>query len=183
MAFGVPTDPTYIAFRDGLLKANDDVIDKWRWRWSPTHAGWFTYAVADWILDDVGLADTAPGSSFELIKNDDHAVEMARADNFLPDVYARVIQAQSRYEGRWPNLVWTWRYGGDWRAVQPRPSGSSTYPGEPGGPGPATGDEWMTHLNQECVQRVEEVREWVRRGVITSVDGQRMIRAIVEECT
>jgi hypothetical protein len=184
MSFGVPPDPGYVAFRDGLLKANNDVIDKWRWRWSAKHAGWFTYAIDDWILDDVGLPDTAPGSSFDLIKNEDPTVELARTDTFLPDVYARVQEAHSRFEKRWPYIVWTWRYGGDWRSVMARPP----YPvppdiPDPGGVGPSTGDDWMTHLNQECVERVEQAREWVRRGYITSVDGQRLIRAIVEECT
>jgi hypothetical protein len=43
--FGPPPDPSYLTFRDGILRANDDLTDTWRWRWSPLHKGWFTYAV------------------------------------------------------------------------------------------------------------------------------------------
>lgn len=180
MSFGMPVDPTYVAFRDGVLQANDDVIDKWRWRWNPSHKKWFTYAAADWILDDPSLPDTSPGTGFELIKNDDPSVERARADSWLPDVFARVQAAHQSNASKWPNLVWTWRNGGDWRSAVSR---KVAQPSIPGGRGPSDDENGMDPLTPECVQRVKDVREWVRRGVITSVDGQRLIREIVAECT
>ncbi len=89
---GVPIDPLYVKFRDGLMKANDDVRDALRWRWSPRHGDWFQYSVAEWILDDVAIPDTSPGSSFHLTQEDEERVERARADSFYPDVFARVQQ-------------------------------------------------------------------------------------------
>lgn len=175
MSFGVPTDPSYLAFRDGLLVANDDVIDKFRWRWSAAHSKWYTYSIDAWILDDVAIPDTSAGSGFELIRNDEADVEKARADLWLPDLFRRLVSDAAKYRDRWPNLVWTWRNGGDWRVAQSR-SGAGT-PDETGG------GDWETGLTPECVKRVKDVREWIRRGVITAVDGQRLIREIVAECT
>jgi hypothetical protein len=177
--FGLPPDPVYIAFRDGVLKANDDVTDRWRWRWSPSHKGWFTYSVQRWILDDVGVADTPAGTSFDLIKNDESAVELARADTWLPEIFARVQTGYARNQARWPGLVWTWLGGGDWRNAMDRddpgtprrPDGSHDEPGR------------HTPLNRECQQRVADVRSWIANGTITAAQGQRMIAQIVEQCT
>ena len=120
MTFGVPPDPQYIAFRNGFMAANDDGTDKQRLRWNPSHAKWFGYPPSRWVLDDPNLADTDPGTSIDLIRDDDPTVERARADMFLPEVFARVQEAHAKYVGRYPNLVWTWREGGSWRSASPR---------------------------------------------------------------
>jgi hypothetical protein len=132
-------------------------------------------------LDDVGLADTAPGSSFHLVQNDEPRVELARADTFLPDLFARVQENHKKHRATWSYLVWTWHGSGDWRSAVPRTPAPDPYPvPDPWDPGDG---DWTTGLNAECVQRVRDVREWVRRGDITAADGQRLIRRIVEECT
>lgn len=179
--YGEPTDPVYVAFRDGVIRANDDVTDAWRWRWSPRHKGWFTYAVQKWILDDVGIADTSAGSSFDLIKNDDLAVERARATGFLPVVFRDVQAAYARHTSRWPNLVWSWRGGGDWRNAmnRARPDYPDTDPET--GSGPA--DDPIDRLTPECKQRIADVRAFAARGDITTAQAQRLIAKIVEECT
>ena len=167
MSFGVPTDPNYIAFRDGYLKADDDITDALRWRWAPAHKAWFKYPPNKWILDDVSLPDTAgPWSGF---------LRPGSADLYLPDVYERVSADYRRYQARWPGLVWTWLGGGDWRVASSRTPGSSDE-----GDGDSDDDVIVT---PECDRRVREVREWLRRGVITGADAQRMIHDIVATCT
>jgi hypothetical protein len=171
-----PVDPVYAAFRDGVLKANDDLMDVHRWRWSPKHKGWFTYSVKDWILDDVAAADT-PAGSFDLIKNDDPMVEQARATLWLPDVFANVQAAYARQQKRWPNLVWSWRGGGDWRNAMSRVKPDPAQP--PGGkdPGP------VGRIPAECERRIADVRAFAASGHITAAQAQRLIAKIVEECT
>jgi hypothetical protein len=158
------------------MTANNDLIDAYRWRWNPGQARWFGYPAESWILDDIGIPDTSAGTAAEghYIGDDDPAVERAQADMWLPDVFARLQLAHSRYSPRWPNLVWTWRNGGDWRSAVSR--GNNPHPGDPNPPG-------AIQLNPACLKRVAEVQEWMRRGVVTSIDGQRLIRDIVEQCT
>ena len=172
-----PVDPVYAAFRDGVVKVNDDLRDAFRWRWSPKHKGWFAYSVKDWILDDVGIADTPAGSSFELIKNDDPAVERARAISWLPAVFADVQAAYARHQRLWPNLVWSWRGGGDWRNSMSRakPDGGP----EPGEPDP----DPIGSLPPECEKRIADVRAFAASGHITAAQAQRLIAKIVEDCT
>lgn len=177
MTYGLPTDPKYISFRDGWMKANDDLIDAYRWRWNAGQAKWYGYPAATWILDDIGIPDTSVGSTIEflhLLRDDDPGAEQARADRYLPDVFSRLQQAHAKYSPKWPNLVWTWRNGGDWRSAVSR--GSSQHPGDAN---PPSGIQ----LHPDCLRRVAEVQEWMRRGVLTSIDGQRLIRDIVEQCT
>lgn len=167
MLFGVPPDPAYILFRDGLLIANNDVTDESRWRWSPGKKTWNDYRLVWWSLEDVGIPDTSPGTTFHLIRDDDPAVERSRADLFLPDLFSRLSQHYARYGTSRPNIVWSWHDGGDWmdaKAIAPEKTGS-------GG------------LTVECIQRVDNVRAWVRRGDMTAADGQRRIREIITECT
>jgi len=176
MSFGEPTDPAYISFREGIRIAHRDAIDKFRWRWHPRTAKWYQYPVQKFILDDVSVPDTSPGSSFHLIWDDEDNVEAARTSLWLPDLFARLGKDYAKYQTRWPHLVWTFWNGGDWRASSAR--SGTTVP-------PTSGETepWKVGLNPECVRRVEEVREWMRRGMLPTVDGQRIIRTIIEECT
>ncbi|TQM65059.1 hypothetical protein [Humibacillus xanthopallidus] len=182
MSFGPPADPAYLSFRDGVMVANDDLPDRFRWRWNPGHKRWFTYPASKWILDECGVTNTTPGSGFDLIRNDDSAVERARADTWLPELFARVSEAYEKQRRLWPNLVWTFHGGGDWRSAVAREGG---YPDvdHPGDTAPPDDASWTDGLNPDCVKRVNEVREWIRLGAITTADGQRLMRKIVEDCT
>jgi hypothetical protein len=164
--FGAPTDAGYTAFRNGYLRALDDITDALRYRWSPAHKNWYTYSPVSWILDDVSVSDT-PGPQGYLSSN--------ATDLWLPDVYKRVTADYERYRARWPGLVWTWWGGGDWRVAIMRTGNDRTGPGGTPGTRPP--------LNPECERRVNEVHEWLRRNVITAADAQRMIRDIVARCT
>lgn len=176
-----PVDPVYVAFRDGILRADDDVTDALRWRWSPRHRGWFTYPTAKWILDDVQVADTPAGYSFDLIKGDDLEGEKARARMWVPPLFRAVQAAYARHSASKPGLVWTWRGGGDWRDAIQRPPQPAPVP-DPDPDPPPNGDPYAS-LNAECKRRIDEVRAWAARGDVTSVQAQRMIAKIVEECT
>jgi hypothetical protein len=177
---GEPTDPVYIAFRDGVMKANNDVTDAWRWRWSPKFKGWFTYSVDRWILDDVGVVDTPAGSSFHLINNADPNVEEARTTMFLPPVFRAVEGAYQQHQTRWPNLVWTWLGGGDWRNAMDR---ADPHQGHPTPDKTPPTDDPIDRLTPECKQRIADVRAFAARGDITTAQSQRLIARIVEECT
>ena len=174
--WALPTDPVYLRFRDGVVKANDDLIDKWRWRWHPRSGNWYAYSVNEFILDDVGLADTTPGYGFDDIGQGDPDYERSRADFRLPDTFRRVQAAYETSKARWPHMVWTWRGGGDWRSAIRR-TGT-------GAPGPAPTDtDWKKGLTPECVQRVQDVRRWEQLNVITAADAAKLIRQIVADCT
>lgn len=174
--YGVPPDPIYLAFRDGVLRANDDLTDAWRWRWSPRNNGWFTYAVAQWVLDDVAVADTSAGFAFDIIRDDDPDVERARSASVLPDLFRRVQAAYSVHRARWPNLVWSLHGGGDWRNAMSRH-------GSPSGPTVDPDVDSASSLPLECKKRIADVRAYAARGDITSAQAQRLIAKIVEECT
>jgi hypothetical protein len=178
-SYGEPPDPVYVAFRDGVLKANDDTTDASRWRWSPRHKGWFTYSVEKWILDDVAVADTPPGYSFDLIKDDDPDVERARASSVLPPLFREVQAAYGRHHARWPNLVWSWRGGGDWRNALARTDPLNPDPRPDAKPDPG---DVIDRLTPECKQRVADVRAFAKRGDITAAQAQRLIAKIVEDC-
>jgi len=179
-SFGEPPDPIYVAFRDGVLKANDDTTDAFRWRWAPRHKGWFTYSVEKWILDDIGVADTPPGSSFDLIKDEDPKVEQARASTWLPGLFREVQAAYGRHQARWPNLVWSWRGGGDWRNSLERRDPLDPNPRPDAEPDP--GKDVIHRLTPECKQRIADVRAFAARGDITAAQAQRLIAKIVEDC-
>lgn len=176
---GVPIDPLYVKFRDGLMKANDDVRDALRWRWSPRHGDWFQYSVAEWILDDVAIPDTSPGSSFHLTQEDEERVGRARADSFYPDVFARVQQRYARYKDRWPGLVWSWHGGGDWRNSLQRATSAPMPPPAPGPGNPSRPEP----LPPECEKRIADVRAYAAKGYITAGQAEKMINEIVADCT
>lgn len=176
MTFGAPPDPRYLSFKQGIKKANDDFADRWRWRWAPGHGAWLTYSADSWIMNDVGIADTTPGLGLDF--GNDSRLD---SDLWWPDLFARLDAVQRHYRARFPDttaggkggLVWTWRYGGDWRVAIPHPNGGGHSDPPPNG----------HTLPPECLKRIEDVREYVRRGIITAAQGQRLINEIVADCT
>jgi hypothetical protein len=166
-----PLDPTYVAFRDGLLNAINDLADAHRWRWSPRKKAWAEYPASGWIMDEVGIADTPAGSGLDQLFNaGSPEVAKARASYWLPPVFKEVQGAYARHEHNWPDLVWSWRGGGDWRNATKRPDG----PIKDGGD---------RKLDPECEKRIEDVRSFQARGDITAAQAQKIIAKIVEDCT
>lgn len=176
MTFGAPPDPRYLAFKQGAQRANDDLTDAHRWRWAPGHGSWLTYSMTAWIMDDVGIPDTTP--TFSLDFGDDSDLG---SDLWMPELFRRIDASHQKYRSRWPDttvsgrggLVWTWRNGGDWRVAIPKVDGG----GHDDDPQPPP------TLPAECLKRVADVREYMRQGIITAAEGQRLIRTIVDECT
>jgi hypothetical protein len=177
-----PIDPKFIKFADGLRRANDDTRDTRRLRWSPQHGDWFTWSVDEWILDDVGMPDTPPGSSFEIYMRRYPSgeapdnVEEATAKTSFGDIFTRVEAVYAKYASRWPGLVWTWHNGGDWRnAIKRSAPGEST--------DPVVVEPPIIDVPPECMKRINEVRAFIANGIITAAQGQKMINEIVGQCT
>lgn len=171
----VPPDPRYLSFAKGLFKADEDLADQWRWRWSSLHSGWFTYSLKDWVLENVGVPDTPLPYSFRFGADEDDPSAFS-VKMWLPDLFASVEAVYAANKGRWPGLVWALHGGGDWQNALGRPVGGPPGKGgtEPGGDG---------GLSVECMKRVADVRAWEKRGDISSAQAARMIDQIVHECT
>jgi hypothetical protein len=173
-SFGPPTDPAYVNFLDGLKKVTGDPKATSIWRWHPRDGKWYSYDPAKWVIEDLGLADTSPENALQQewgFPNSTYRVQ----ELFAPELFERLKKASAAYLGRFPraNLVWSPWGGGDWRNAFER--GRDPHP--PPGPHPPS------TLPPECVKRVEEVKEWERRGFITHDQAQKQIDAIVAECT
>jgi hypothetical protein len=171
MSFGAPLDPAYISFRDGYLRAVDDFADQSRWRWSPHHEHWYVYSQHEWILDDIGIGDTA--GTWVALNN----ASATSADLHLPPVFRAVSTQYRRYVKRWPGLVWTFRNGGDWREALSR------NPKRTPGPGTGKGLPPTPALPAQALAQITQVQEYVAKGLISVADGQRLIRDIVAKWT
>lgn len=165
----VPADPAYLRFKSGIVKTRDDIADRFRWRWSPKDTKWYTYSIADWILEDVQVADT-PMSSMVNLRREQWL------DNSLPGVFEAVGRAYDRTRLSWPNLVWTHLGGGDWR------NPTSRVPGVPDRP-PEKPAQKPAPIPQECLDRMKAARKLAEDGYITSAQAQQIIRQIAEECS
>ena len=167
-----PTDPAYERFRDDLKKVAKDPDRTARWRWHARDGKWYAYAEGDWVLEDVGLADTSPQmamqSAFGFPKPSWSVNEL-----FLPDLFRRLQGAYAEAETKYPGAVWSPWGGGDWRNAFKR-SGPIPVPPKPDDPPP---------LNPECERRIKDVQTYHRRGFITYDQQQVLIADIVAECT
>jgi hypothetical protein len=168
----VPPDPIYLAFAEGLFKADDDLGDQWRWRWSPHHNRWFTYPITGWILESVGIPDTPLPFNFRFQSDEADPLDFG-VTIWLPDLFRKVQATFTANSARWPSLVWGLHGGGDWQNATERP----TLPPEL--PQPGAGKK--VELSQECLKRVADVRAFEARGDISSAQAAKMIDQIVHE--
>lgn len=167
--FGAPLDPVFIAFREGLANAFEDLIfDSKRLRWSPDHGKWFTYSIQGFILEDVGKPDTSLTFGVQMVRD-----RITTDTLYVPDQFARVQEAYAQDKKKWPALVWSVTGSGDWRNVIKRVPGNSPPPPPPAAP----------VLPKECLQRINDVRAYQANGFITAAQAQKMINQIVADCT
>lgn len=173
-----PTDPKYVAFLAGLKKiAEGEAAHAWD-RWDPGEGKWYRWDPADWVLEDVGLADTSVGPTLQ-----DKSFRLGQPDweyrDFgAPQLFRSVEAAYNRYKAFLPNLrlVWGPWGGGDWRSAWRRPS---KVPSPPPPPPPPPG----SGLPKGCQERIAWVQDAERRGFVVHDVAQRMINEIVAECT
>ena len=171
--FGPPTDPVYVRFLEGLKSFVPRSIS----RWNAKDEKWYSYALADWGMEDLGLADTSPDPALrgiiEYFNQQPEVIEF-----WVPDLFNRLRKAAAAHWKRFPQayLVWTPAGGGDWRSAFRK----QTQP-IPQKPSPEKGP--YDALSPDCVKRVEQVREWLRRDIITHDTARRLIDEIVAECT
>jgi len=175
--FGAPPDPAYMRFLEGLRALVRDPAGTSASRWHPADTKWYPYPVSDWLLEDLSIPDTAPGEALKehlpYFAGSTHSWELQ--EFWVRDLFDRIQKVFARESPLHPrsNLVWS-PSGGRWRNAIRR---TSSLPPPSQGPAP------RPQLPAECVQRVEQVREWIRHGYITHDQGQTMINAIVDECT
>lgn len=174
--FSPPTDPMYLRFRDGLQKIADNEAQRMLWRWDPAKGEWYTWATEEWVLEDVGLADTSTGSALRDKSFGLGTPNWELSDFMVPDLYKRVHAAHVAYAARAPRLrlVWGPWGGGDWRSAWKRPGVVLPPPAPPSSP---------TGLPAECLKRIEWVRDAEKRGLIVHDVAQLEINKIVAECT
>ena len=166
-----PTDPRFLEFLRGLKYFAEEPFERGTNRWHPRDGEWYLYDPKSWVIEDLGLPDTAPESALQ--QNFMKPWEVRESS--VPDLFERLEKAKASYASRVPlakNLVWSPLGGGDWRNAFKRTSQPP-----PTNPGP------HPPLPEPCVKRVDEVNEWRRRGLITEDQAQRLIEAIVAECT
>lgn len=65
MAFGDPVDPAYTRFLAGLEQIAADPSGRGAWRWHPPDGKWYDYPRSTWVLEEIGMPDTPPGSAFQ----------------------------------------------------------------------------------------------------------------------
>lgn len=173
MSLGAPVDPAYTHFIDHLRKVVTNPRGTDRWRWNGSDARWDSYDVAQWVLEDVGLPDTPPERAIrEQWRDGGRVYELSSL--FVPELFERLRRVSAAHATRLPSLtlVWSPWGNGDWRSVLKRAPGGGSVPPPP-----------PTDLPPKCVSRIEEVREYERRGFITHDQAQATINAIVAECT
>lgn len=176
MSLGAPVDPAYTHFIDNLRKVVANPSGTERWRWNGRDARWYSYDVAQWVLEDVSLPDTPPELAIrEQWRDGKRVYELTGL--FVPELFERLRKASVAHTARLPSLtlVWSPWGNGDWRSVLKRVAG--------GGPVPPPWRPPWTGLPPKCVSRIEEVLEYQRRGFITHDQAQATINAIVAECT
>lgn len=170
-----PTDPDYLTFIAGLKKIADaESVHAWD-RWDPNDGKWYRWEPAEWVLEDVGLADTSVGLTLQDKSFGLGAPNWEYLDFGAPQLFRSVNAAYKTYKARMPNLrlVWGPWGGGDWRSAWQRPPGHP-HPHPPSPPGT---------LAEGCRERIAWVRDSERRGYIVHDVAQRMINEIVAECT
>lgn len=161
MTFGLPLDPDFSVFKEGLKRADDDFFDTKRWRYRLSDKKWYVFPQEEWILEDVGISDTPPPN---------FGVPGDSSDYALGDLYKAIVAKYEAHKARYPTLVWTWLQGGDWRASWKRTSA------------PRRRDPTPPHLPAECVRKINEIDAWVRAGHLTPAQGANLKRVVIEEC-
>jgi hypothetical protein len=170
-----PTDPAYLRFLEGLRTVAGDPIGKDRW---------YEYSRKEWVLEDLGLADTPPETALSMdfprfniqdMKFDTAPHARTVYESGVPDLFQRVQKAHASLVQRYPHatLVWSPWGDGDWRSAYKRVDGSPNID--------ETDDK--TGVPADCVRRINEVGEYRRRGLITNDQAQKLVAAIVAECT
>jgi hypothetical protein len=134
--------------------------------------------VAEWIMEDIALAPTPAGSA--VVPGWGEPGSQLGLPNyvwsvnelFVPELFGSLGKAAQSFVAAHPasNLVWTFLGGGAWRNAIRRDKPMPTP--QPNPP-----------LPEECLKRVQGVREWERLGYITPDQAQAMIGHIVAGCS
>lgn len=167
LEFGPPIDPAYTRFLEGLKK-----LGQYDW-WHIKDEKWYRYESAKWGMEDIGLPDTSPGNALnaQFVRWTER--EWTVQELWVPDLFKLLRKVGTKYIQMYPNLnlVWTPRGGGDWRvAFKRKPSDPWKEPERKPPPPP------------RCLEQIEQINEYQRRGLISVDTARRLKEAILTDC-
>lgn len=165
--YGDPKDPRYGPFKDyieGSILGQPAIPDV---RWSPKAGNWFTYAYNKDSHVDFGeppAPDSPLERAIEPSKNWKYVYRKRLGLYTWADVFKKVVERFSGLRRLHPNAVWN-IYDGSWHEMFSKRGGG-------------TGN---AHVELEL--KIAEIKDLIRRGVISDEVGQLRILELLREYT